>query len=376
MSNHTVSPSRFSLGQARGIVKDLFTPNPTIYWADFLLSLAGGGICFVLNRRVFAPLSLPGIIAFVVCGLCYYRAVLFIHELVHMRDKSFRNFSIAWNLMCGIPFLMPTFLYYTHVDHHRRKNFGTHDDGEYLPLGTQSPLHIVVYMCQALVLPVIAVVRFLVLTPLSLDQPRVARIGATPRFVDGDGPQLHPAPADAQDDACVPRAGGAVLRLVRGRGRGADRRARADRLLDHRLTFWRSLSSHSTLCARWGPTAIRTRASEMTFVDQLLDSINYPKWPLVSGLWAPVGLRFHALHHLFPSMPYHNLATAHARLMAELPADSPYRLTESSSLLATIADLWRRSRLAGIAADEARCHEEQPRPRRTVDSGRTLSGAH
>ena len=84
----------------------------------------------------------------------------------------------------------------------------------------------------------------------------------------------------------------------------------------------------------------------MTFLAQLLDSINYPRRPFVSALWAPVGLRFHALHHLFPSLPYHNLATAHARLMAELPADSPYRLTESPSLVASLRLLWRTSRAA------------------------------
>src|SRR5262249_6515549 len=54
---------------------------------------------------------------------------------------------------------------------------------------------------------------------------------------------------------------------------------------------------------------------EMTFVDQLIDSVNYPKRALLGELWAPVGLRFHALHHLFPAMPYHNLAKAHRRLM-------------------------------------------------------------
>ena len=51
--------------------------------------------------------------------------------------------------------------------------------------------------------------------------------------------------------------------------------------------------------------------SEMTFVEQMLDSINYPTNPFIGGLWAPVGLRFHALHHIFPTMPYHALATAH-----------------------------------------------------------------
>ena len=83
---------------------------------------------------------------------------------------------------------------------------------------------------------------------------------------------------------------------------------------------------------------------EMTFVEQMLDSVNYPYNPLIAGLWAPVGLRFHALHHIFPTMPYHALAEAHRRLMASLPADSPYRRTEARSLSGTIATLWKRAR--------------------------------
>ena len=90
---------------------------------------------------------------------------------------------------------------------------------------------------------------------------------------------------------------------------------------------------------------------QRVFLDQLLDSINYPRHPFLSSLWAPVGLRFHALHHLFPSLPYHNLAKAHQRLMAELPAYSPYRLTNSPSLTASLVRLWRTSRSSAVKAD-------------------------
>src|SRR5487761_1224276 len=73
----------------------------------------------------------------------------------------------------------------------------------------------------------------------------------------------------------------------------------------------------------------RHHGEPLTYVDQLLDSVNYPRHALIAELWAPVGLRFHALHHLFPALPYHALAEAHRRLMERLPADSPYRQTES-----------------------------------------------
>jgi hypothetical protein len=66
-------------------------------------------------------------------------------------------------------------------------------------------------------------------------------------------------------------------------------------------------------------------------------------------------------------MPYHNLDRAHRRLMAELPADSPYRLTESPSLTAAIVELWRRSWAAGRAAKAARRRQTKPGKRSAHD---------
>ena len=92
--------------------------------------------------------------------------------------------------------------------------------------------------------------------------------------------------------------------------------------------------------------------SEMNFVQQMLDSVNYPYNPLLGGLWAPVGLRFHALHHIFPTMPYHALPEAHRRLMAKLPENSPYRRTEARSLTGAIWELWQRAGSMDKAAQQ------------------------
>jgi fatty acid desaturase len=56
----------------------------------------------------------------------------------------------------------------------------------------------------------------------------------------------------------------------------------------------------------------------MTVTAQYLDSVNVPPPAPLSMLWAPVGLRYHALHHLMPSMPYHSLGEAHRRLRVHL----------------------------------------------------------
>ncbi len=337
----TLAP--FSIGQARHLVKDLFTPNPVYYWADFLLSITAGSVCFVLVRRVLTPFSIQQALVFLISAICFYRAVLFTHEMTHLRDKSFVMFRVAWNLMCGIPFLMPSFTYYTHVDHHMRKHYGTEQDGEYLPLGTQSPWHILAYLTQPFILPVAAVVRFLILSPIAWISPsfrtfvnqRVSSMVMDPTYI-------RPLPTRQvmrilllQEVLCFLWVASVATLLIVGRiPIGFLITAYLISVTILFLNAIRTLGAHRYI----------NPGHEVTFVEQLLDSVNYPNRPLVSELWAPVGLRFHALHHLFPSMPYHNLAEAHRRLMRDLPADSPYRQTESPSLTAALAQLWRTAR--------------------------------
>jgi len=81
---------------------------------------------------------------------------------------------------------------------------------------------------------------------------------------------------------------------------------------------------------------------EMTFIEQVLDSVNYPRgW--LPELWAPTGTRFHSLHHMLPALPYHNMREAHERLMRELPQDALYRRTNEDSLWSALHYLWTRN---------------------------------
>lgn len=87
----------------------------------------------------------------------------------------------------------------------------------------------------------------------------------------------------------------------------------------------------------------------MSFEEQIEDSINFAGGSLLTALLFPVGLRYHALHHWFPALPYHSLGRAHRRLMAQLPADSPYRRTVRRSFREAAWALWRGARTTAVS---------------------------
>ena len=62
-----------------------------------------------------------------------------------------------------------------------------------------------------------------------------------------------------------------------------------------------------------------------TIDEQFLDSTNVTGHPFWTELWAPAGLRYHALHHLAPRLPYHSLGRAHRLLLSALPEGDVYR---------------------------------------------------
>ena len=351
MITHSSRLPEFSLAEARAIVRDQFQPKAWIYWTDFLVTIFAGHIGYTLTRRMGAIVAEPTwlrytlqVVAFAITCALYFRAASFIHEVVHLPERKFRSFRFAWNLLCGIPFLMPSFTYQTHLDHHRRKLFGTEHDGEYLPLSRSAPWMLAVYLSQALWIPPLAVVRFLVLTPLTWVSPAFGRwIHQRASSMVMDPRYLRPLPTPqemrvirAQEVLCfLWLLAIAVIPPV---------------FLD-RWPIPFIIHGYLTAVVLLTFNCLRTMAAhrwwsdghEVTFVDQMLDSVNINSSSPLELVLNPVGLRFHALHHMFPSLPYHNLAAAHRRLMEKLPADSLYRQTNEPSIATAISKLVRRS---------------------------------
>ncbi|WP_282604496.1 fatty acid desaturase [Pelagibius sp. Alg239-R121] len=331
-----------SVKEMRDIVANLYTPKPWLYWLDFLTSAVIGWIAFALavGSETLSQLQLLYIL---IAGLALYRSVCFTHELAHLQKAAVPGFRIAWNALCGIPLLVPDFLYHgIHKAHHNKNRYGTKEDGEYLPFASQAPWHIAAHFLLNFTLPPLSALRFSLLAPLSL-LSRPLRSFVTTRAsamaLKMDFTRDVPSRGTERKRWVIEEtlasfyAAGVVLALVFG-----------FLPLDVALVWYMVLvfvGTMNSLRAVGGTHRYRSDETAMGFSQQIEDSVNVPFGGLINLLLCPVGLRFHALHHLFPGLPYHALGTAHARLMTQLPTDASYRGTVVRSVWAGFAQVWR-----------------------------------
>jgi fatty acid desaturase len=334
--------------QAKQIVHDLLTPNPVVYWADFLASitLAYTALVVYLNAPLF---SATQILSLCTAGFLLYRASVFTHELAHMPPSRFRLFRAVWNLLFGIPFLMPSFLYTDHRVHHINQTYGTDGDGEYYPFAHDSVRKLVLNLLVLFLIPALLVIRFGVLTPLSLLSPTIRRwVWEKASSLGTLNPAYCRAAPDADErNAALVQQAGCFLFLAAFFGLMAA----------GVLSWWVLVKIYFVYLFANVANTLRvyaahryvSRGEPVSFVDQMLDSTTIPGGPW-SALWAPLGMRYHALHHLFPTMPYHTMGRAHHRLMRDLPADSPYHATLRRSMPGAILMLLK----------EVRRHQRRP----------------
>ena len=333
----------FPLREAHHLVRDLMTPNPWIYWTDFMFHITLGWIAFFTT--LLSPLfSLWQLAGYVLAVVSLYRSAIFVHELAHLKKGTFINFRRVWNIICGIPLMIPSFTYDgVHNDHHKPDVYGTSKDGEYLPFATRRPAEMVVYVLLSFLIPVLLVARFLLLTPLSYLIPPLRKIvweRASSLTIDPTYRRAENAIRNdlnwRQQEITASLFAASVIALV---------------VLEvfpyALLVLWYLiavtifiLNSLRTLAAH----AYRNPGEQkMTLAEQYLDSINIPGNFLITPLWAPVGLRYHATHHLFMSMPYHNLGKAQRRLVSGLADNTQYIKTIRGGLWDALKQIWRES---------------------------------
>ncbi|MEM8670722.1 MAG: fatty acid desaturase [Planctomycetota bacterium] len=344
------------------LIADLLEPNPKIFWLDLLLSSAigwGSLSCAILimNENLLAAIGL-----IFVSAACLFRGIVFQHEMVHIRRPWIKKFEVAWNLLIGFPFFIPAITYRSHLDHHRTKEYGTLRDPRYFFKGSQ--------FRKAMLLPPLASpfaffvisFRYLVLGPISLLAGGRFRKWVLTEF--GLQKINFKYKAKKLDDAMRQSIFRSEIYCITFW-------TTLIALMSMRVISWYFVPAIATvsmvifICNHFrafGAHFYRSSgATSMTFEQQLKDSISIVGPCPLSPLFGPVGLRFHSLHHLVPTLPYHSMRAAHNRLMKELPADHPYRQTVRRDLITTLIEIWK---LHDPKRDSVLGQSTAPAPRR------------
>jgi fatty acid desaturase len=302
---------------------DYFQLRPARYWADFLISVL---LAFGLASVYLAmPLgSWQQIVAFPLAVFWLYRLGSLVHEVAHLAHGEMRGFKVTWNLVAGVMTLTPSpFFTRHHRDHHTCKYYGTATDPEYVanvcPGGSWRS--VVRYLSQILLFPLLVWLRF-VLSPISFLRPhwrrlvlqRASSLTLNWRYV-RDVNDFDRWSITVVELLCFVRA--AIIPIAIFAGLNPWIRIPQLYLLavcTVALNQLRLLADHH----------LESNGDKLAFEDHILDSCNFVTKDFLTWLLFPFAIRYHALHHLFPSLPYHNLAAAHEHLTRHLPADSPY----------------------------------------------------
>ena len=326
------------LRAAADLTRALNAPKPAIYWTDLIVSAVVG------YGALAGAILTGGWLAFglgVVAMLALYRAGSMIHEVSHIKHAALPGFRLGWNVLVGIPMLVPSFMYEgVHNLHHARTRYGTAEDPEYLPLALMKPWTLPVFLLVSLLAPVALLFRFGVLAPLSAVFPKlratvIARYSAlsiNPDFrrrkPEGKDYRLWVRLEVAASIFAVALIAGTVAGIVP---------LRAFLIYLAIGSAVAVINQVRTLVAHlW-----ENEGEPVSVTAQYLDTVNVPPPALLPVLWAPVGLRYHALHHLLPGVPYHNLGEAHRRLTATLAPESPYHKASYKGLTGLV---WRLGR--------------------------------
>lgn len=314
--------SDLNLGEYLIEVKELSKPKIAVIFTDLILSCSvyyGLFFLSVISTNLYMQIFLAA-----ASGFAFFRCLVFIHESYHLKDQC-PKLGWVYDILFGLPQKMPTFIYAPHKFHHLQNTYGTQADPEYeqitkLPkiMFILSPIIFLLvpsfYFIRHGLLPMILPFigrkgRSFVLTRLSTFAMNLAYIRPQPTEAEKRQWYLQELGTYLYNSIFIAAVFIGFLPL--------------DVFfvwyiafyVFYAVNYYRVLVSH-----RYVGTNLHFTAKE-----QVLDSVTVLSRNLFHKLLFPLGLQYHTLHHMYPTVPCHNLEGVHKMLLSVLPPQHPYR---------------------------------------------------
>lgn len=342
--DYTEKLKRLDLLFSNILPKEVFEINLKTYCSDIIICVSIGWLAFIVSGKV-QLFSWSFFLCFIVATIALYRAMGFIHEICHQqKNKKFKSFVTLWHIFVGIPLLLPSSFYDCHLEHHNYKKYKTEYDPQYPALKGNRFAIIKLVLLDPLLFPLNLIIRLLILSPLSILSPplrsflyckfsSIAKRDFVAHFNNKQKELL------AKVEINILIFWSIVILLIVFKIIPLIYLAIWYFLVAAiwSLTFFRSLGEHSH------DNLIET---SLTVEEYLLDSFTYSRGGWQKFMYFPMyipGIRYHALHHLCPAIPYHNLPKAHQFLRENLPEDNLYLQTERLGHWHNIKNLWNKA---------------------------------
>lgn len=317
-----------------------FRPRPFIYWADLIGSASCGWGLFALALWVENPVGYA--LSVLGASIALLRATYFIHEIAHINPRYLPGFTAGWSALAGIPMLVAPFMIGAHKYHHRVSTYGTALDPEYAPIARWSRLRFAADLLTMTIVPLLLITRWAIIAPLSWALPplrklvveRMSALATNPTYQRVDVTRAEQRRWVLQELPLFLFVWGVALAI-------------ATDVLPISVFFqWWLVTGLALLLNElrtYVAHAYELGDEPTDMTGQVRDTLTLDGIFLLTDALAPLGDRFHAAHHRYPSLPYHALPAVHRRLLRELPEGHVYRTTQRRGLSGALVMMWQRS---------------------------------
>jgi fatty acid desaturase len=326
-----------SFAELKSLVQDLHGINARRVYSELLIiAIVSWGCYFALFFHI--PMNIK-VILFFISAIAFYRGLSFIHEVSHF-DRILPKFKLIYNTLFGVPYRVPSYSLTTHNFHHGIKTFGSIQDPEYEKWTERKKIFLLRPFILSFIYPLALTTRF-VLIPLlfpfmnkklqrSIHQKIssfVMNLKYLRPYSEEDFQEMK-----IQDISCaIYFLAFTTLTLYFGVFKLAYGIWYAQITFISLMNTYRALVAHRYQVHRADP---EWSAREM----QVNDSVTI-EGSFLTEIWAPIGLRYHSTHHMFPSIPYYNLGKAHRRIKTAISKDHPYSKTIEPNFITALSKL-------------------------------------